>query len=290
MHEVKLSRRAVLGRVHVHRRDDDAVDDRHPAQGEGREHRRRRGRVAPGARREPALDAAQIRRVPQAQVLVADALTPRQQRVRELLGIHRDVALDVLEPFRRVAGGILQPQRLGHALVLIGREAPRERAAAGQHARERDRVLHGELGARSDRKMRGVRGVADEHDVLVKPLLVPHAHEGRPWRRQVPRVRHQAMALQPWREQRLAGRDRAVQIERVEARVPPRRFVALDDERRGLFVEAVAVRLEDAVLVLDEVERERVERKRRAEPDEPGRAARRGRAGSARRAGSGRRC
>ena len=35
-------------------------------------------------------------------------------------------------------------------------------------------------------------------------------------------------------------------------------------------VEAVAVRLKDAVLVLDEVEGEGLEGKRRAEPDEPG--------------------
>jgi hypothetical protein len=39
----------------------------------------------------------------------------------------------------------------------------------------------------------------------------------------------------------------------------------------GLLVETVAVRLEDAVLVLDEVEGEGLERKRCAQPDEPGR-------------------
>ena len=46
----------------------------------------------------------------------------------------------------------------------------------------------------------------------------------------------------------------------------------------SLLVESIAVRLEDAVLVLDEEEREGIERQRGAEPDEAGRAARRDRA------------
>ena len=43
MHEVEVVRRAVVGAVHVHRRHDDAVGERHAAQRERREHRRRSG-------------------------------------------------------------------------------------------------------------------------------------------------------------------------------------------------------------------------------------------------------
>src|SRR3712207_8108750 len=40
VHEVEVVRRPVLGRVHAHRRDDDAVGELQPAQADGREHRR----------------------------------------------------------------------------------------------------------------------------------------------------------------------------------------------------------------------------------------------------------
>ena len=119
--------------------------------------------------REPPLHAFQVAAVAQPQVLVADPLTARQQRVGELVGGQPDVALDVLEPLHRVAGGILQPERLGHPLLLILVERLGQRLRAGQHARQRDGVLHGELGARADREMRGVRGVADEDEPVVEP-------------------------------------------------------------------------------------------------------------------------
>jgi hypothetical protein len=57
------------------------------------------------------------------------------------------------------------------------------------------------------------------------------------------------------------------QIEAIESGPTPRRLVALDDEGRGVGVEAVAVRLEHAVGVLHKVEREGVERQAGAEPD-----------------------
>ena len=55
------------------------------------------------------------------------------------------------------------------------------------------------------------------------------------------------MTAEPAGEERLAGRHRLRQVEAVEAGAPPRRLVALDDERGGVGVEAVAVRLEHAV-------------------------------------------
>ena len=86
------------------------------------------------------------------------------------------------------------------------------------------------------------------------------------------RVRHEPVPAEPLAEQRLAGGDGLRGVHAVEARRAPRGLVALDDERRGALVEAVAVRLEDAVRVLDEVEGEGVEGERRAEPDEARRA------------------
>ena len=71
-----------------HRRDHDAVLQRHAAQRERREHRRDAAavrRVRAGLRGEPGLEALQLRAVAQAQVLVPDALAARQQRVGELL-------------------------------------------------------------------------------------------------------------------------------------------------------------------------------------------------------------
>ena len=119
--------------------------------------------------------------------------------------------------------------------------------------------------------MRRMRRIADEDDVLVKPGLVLHADERRPWRAQMARVGHQPVPGEPPPEQLLTRGDRSLEIEPVEARVPPRPLIALDDERGGALIEAIAVRLEHAVFVFDEIERECFERKRGAEPDVSGR-------------------
>ena len=42
---------------------------------------------------------------------------------------------------------------------------------------QRDRVLHGQLGARADGEVRGVRGVAEQHQVAVPPALVADGGE-----------------------------------------------------------------------------------------------------------------
>ena len=39
-----------------------------------------------------------------------------------------------------------------------------------EHARERDGVFHRELGSRADAEVRGVRGVADQHDIFVDAI------------------------------------------------------------------------------------------------------------------------
>ncbi len=133
--------------------------------------------------------------------------------------------------------------------------------------------------------MRGVRGVAHQHDgraraeapaaaaaVIepVHPALADDAREADPLRRaaQVRGVRDQRVAVQRLDEELLAEGDRLFLLHAVEAGLLPDLFRRLDDEGRVGRVEPVGVRLEPAVRRLLEVEGERVEQARRAEPDE----------------------
>ena len=86
MHHVEIVGHAVLRAVGRHRRDHDAVRQRHVAQLERQEHRRdRTARAMPCAGGEPALHTLQPGPVAQTQILVADALAARQQGIGELL-------------------------------------------------------------------------------------------------------------------------------------------------------------------------------------------------------------
>ena len=96
------------------------------------------------------------------------------------------------------------------------------------------------------------------------------------------RVGHEPVPVEPPREQRSRRPPpSAARSSRSKPGPPPRRLVALDDERRGVGVEAVAVRLEHAVRVLDEVEREGVERQAWCRARCTARCARRDRARTA---------
>src|SRR4051812_35717850 len=76
------------------------------------------------------------------------------------------------------------------------------------------------------------------------------------------------MIPKPFAEHRFAGGDRLVGVQRVESGRSPRLLVTFNYERRSVVVEPVAVRLINAVLVLYEEERERVEWQGCSEPDE----------------------
>ena len=121
VHQVELVGHAVDRRIHRHRRDGDAVLDRHVAHRERREHgwrglvRLARGRPLP----EPALDSFEPLAVPQPEVLVADALAAREQRVCELQRLEMEIAVQRLEPFGRVARAILELQDFEVPLGLI---------------------------------------------------------------------------------------------------------------------------------------------------------------------------
>ena len=142
MDEVEVVRRAVLGRIHRHRRDDDAVGELQPAQPERREHRRRGlvDRAAPRLRLEPALDAFQPVPVAQPQIFVADALRAGEQRISELDRLEMEIAVERLEPFGRVAGAVLELEHLEVALGLIfGERRVAGQAGPVQHLGELDR-------------------------------------------------------------------------------------------------------------------------------------------------------
>ena len=93
----------------------------HVAQLERREHRRR-GLVRTCRRSplpEPALDRLEPFAVAQAQVLVADALAAREQRISELQRLEVEIAIERLEPFGRVARAVLELQHFEVPLGLI---------------------------------------------------------------------------------------------------------------------------------------------------------------------------
>ena len=271
MHEVPVGRAAVDRAVLRHRRDDDAVLEPHVAQPERREHRPPH-RVVAGAGQalEPGLRAFEPGLVAQPQILVADALRARQQRIVELHRIEMQIALDLLEPFQRIARRRLQPQHLGAARVLVFRERRLHGRLGVQILRQRDGALHRELGARADGEMRGGGGVAHQHDVVVRPALAQHAREIQPRRAADVRcVRHQLVAAEIFGENALAGPAALVLAHRAEAEFLPRRLRAFDDEGRGVGVELVGVRPDPAVLGLLEDEGEGVvEFLVGAEPDE----------------------
>ena len=271
MHEVPIVRRAVLGLVLRHRRDADAVLQLQPAHAQRHEHGRpHRLRLDAGrALVEPFLRVRQPLRIALAQILVADALRAREQRIAELHRVEVEIALDVLEPLGRIARRILQAQHFEPPLALVAREGLLQRRLRADVIGERDGAFHGELRARADGKMRGRGGIAEQHDVLVAPALAQDAVEVEPGRAaQVARVRHQRIAAEIFGEDALAGGDRLVERHAVEAGLAPGFLRALDDERRGVGVELVGVHPDPAVLGLLEDEGERlVEFLVRAEPD-----------------------
>ena len=120
MHEMPIGRAAVDRLVLRHRRNHDAVFQPHVAQPERREHRPPHRVVAgAGEALEPGLRAFEPVLVAQPQILVADALRARQQRIVELHRIEMQIALDVLEPFQRIARRRLQAQHFGAARILV---------------------------------------------------------------------------------------------------------------------------------------------------------------------------
>ena len=178
----------------------------------------RRRRAHACALGDPVLVRLDVVLVAQAQVLVADALAARQQRVGELLGRRGARSASTFSNHSvelRAAFWIFSTSTLRTRLVVAAAPARRSPACSPMQRGELDRVLQRELGARADREVRGVRGVADQHDrraapLSVHPVLADDAREVDPLRRaaQVRGVRHQRVAVEVLGEQLLAEGDR----------------------------------------------------------------------------------
>ncbi len=264
--EVEVAGRAVLGAVHVHRRDDDAVAQGQSAQGQGREHGGRAGRYG-----RLALDGGYELRVAQPQVVVGDTAAAGEEVEGELPGRLACVDREVLEPFEAGAGRPLGGLHDGAALLLVRGERLGDRRPLGEAGGEREGVLDGELGAGADGEVGGVRGVADQDGVAVRPVLVDDRAEGRP----AGVVAAQRTAAERVGEELAALVDGALLVAAVEAGGAPDLLAHLDDDggraggvapRGGV---RVAVQLDDAVLRLGGLEAERVEGEVRGEPDVP---------------------
>ena len=180
------------------------------------------------------------------------------------------MTVHVLEPFHAVAGCVLQFERLERPFLMVAHQTVLDRRGLGDVRHERHRILHRELGARSDAEMRRMRRITDQHQIAVMPALAEDAVEAQPCRTpQMSRVAHQPMTVEMTGEQPLAERDRLLGRGEVQSMRLPGLIARLDDDGREVAAELIGVDLEPAMLGALERERERVERPRRPEPDEP---------------------
>lgn len=118
--------------------------------------------------------------------------------------------------------------------------------------------------------MRGVRGIAEQDDLVVRPAIGDDPPEIEPGLRprQMRGVGHQRIAVEIFREDILADGDRFRLIHPVEAECRPDIGIHLDDEGREIVIEAIGVRPDPAGFDLFEGEGEGVEGLVRAEPEE----------------------
>jgi hypothetical protein len=175
-----------------HRRHHDSVGKLEIAQPERQKHRRAAAVRDAGALREAALDVTDESRIAELQIVVTDTLAAGQQAVRELQRFQVRIARDVLEPLHAIARRALQLERFELALFLVALQRAADVAAARDLATQRNCIFHRELRARADGEVRGVRGIADQHDVAREPAFAEHAVEVEPrGATQVPRIADQ---------------------------------------------------------------------------------------------------
>ena len=123
-----------------------------------------------GALGEPGLHAFKPVFVAEPQILMAHPLAPGQQGIGELNRLQRGITRQVLEPFGRVACRTLQFDHFQPALILVNFERRLKLAFFGDQIGQANGVLERQLGARANRKMRRVRGIAHQHDIVERPM------------------------------------------------------------------------------------------------------------------------
>jgi len=160
---------------------------------------------------------------------------------------------------------VLDALGLRPPLGLVGAQRGARVVRMARHGLvQRDRVFERELGARADRPVRAVRGVAEQHDVVVVPGPAAHHRELAPERA----VGEQLRPLQLGGEDALDVGGGARLVLDLQPRRPERRVGRLHDERALALRVHVGVQVPDAVLVLAEAVGEARQRHARAEPDE----------------------
>ena len=122
MHQMPIRRAAINGLILGHWRNNDTVFYGHIAQFERHKHRMQRmiaRGCLPGPACKPAFGIFKPGRVAQAQIFMADTLGPGQQRIGKLHRIKVKIALNLLEPFHRIARSRLQAQNFQAAFIFI---------------------------------------------------------------------------------------------------------------------------------------------------------------------------
>ncbi len=226
-------------------------------------------RLAGGALAEPALDPLEIGLVARAQVLVADALAAGQERIGELARREAGIARDVLEPFGRVARRRLQPQHLDAPLGLVG--GKRRARSSGWRPMARASAIassSASLVPEPIEKCAECAASPISTTLPLDPALVGDARETSPSPDSLASSLPSAPGLSHGANRRRQKSSVCRGVGPVEPGGAPGLLAGLDDEGRGVLVEAVGVRLEPAPFGRDEDEGEGVEQAVRAEPDE----------------------
>src|SRR5690606_29635431 len=149
------------------------------------------------------------------------------------------------------------------ALVLVAGELLTELPRRIESVGESDGIFERELGPRTDREVGGVRGVADQNDVLEMPTLEGDGRKLNPTRA----IGEKLVSGELFGKESLAVADALIDAHAIEPGAAKALFVALDDHRARLGVELIGVDLKDAVFVLSKAEREGLEALTAPEPD-----------------------
>jgi hypothetical protein len=177
-------------------------------------------------------------RVGHRETLQRDVARPRHVRDHQLLDGQVGAPRERFPPQLAAPGQFLQALDRGPAHLLVPAQRVTEIGFAGDGVDQRDRVLHGQLGAGADGEVGGVRGVAQQHRAAGAPTGAAHGAEPGPPRAVADQgVTPQVLAEQLGQERqrcrvgRVAGR---VRSGGVEPGAPPGLLVSLDEERAAL--------------------------------------------------------
>src|SRR2546422_2657362 len=188
MYEMPVIGHPVLRDVLAHRRDNDATGQPEIAEPKWREHRGRRGTGDWGMALPsrlfsvPLIDRLDKLRVAHLQIVVRNAQTARQQIEGKLERLEVHVPLGILEPLETHLCRALEALDSGSTLGFIGSECRRHVALATQRYGKGNRVFDRELRSRAHGEVRGVRSVAQQHHVAIRPGSVLYRDEVAPER------------------------------------------------------------------------------------------------------------